>query len=81
MKMFLTTSSWNVNNITLPPEESARQGRRAAIRFARKSRLSIARLAHPAATASDLPATRGGKFQNPNANGDLKAAQPPHGGT
>ena len=32
---------------------------------------------HPAATASDLPAARGGEIDNPCPNNNLKAARPP----
>ena len=32
-------------------------------------------LPHPAATASELPTARGGKFDNPNANDDFKLLQ------
>jgi len=67
---------WFTNIHTLPPGESALQGRRAAIRLAQCFDSQHYSRPHSTANASDLPATRGANVENLNANGDIATARP-----
>ncbi len=56
---------------------TSRQARRGPFASPSVSILNTPERPHPAATASDLPAARGGNFDNPYANGDAKTARSP----